>query len=52
MKPRSVTRVTQKTDPAIYKDAFAAGSELHPRDALALVRGDSPGDAANNELNT
>ena len=26
----------------IYKDAFAAGSELHPRDALALVRGDSP----------
>jgi ATP/maltotriose-dependent transcriptional regulator MalT len=37
-----VTRVTQKSDPEIYKDAFAAGSELHPRDALGLVRGDSP----------
>jgi predicted ATPase len=39
-----VTRVAQQTDPEIYKDAFAAGSELHPRDALALVRGDSARD--------
>jgi predicted ATPase len=39
-----VTRVARQTDPEIYKGAFAAGSELHPRDALALVRGDSARD--------
>ena len=33
------TRV-QEVDPAIFKDAFAAGSELNQREAIALVRGD------------
>jgi hypothetical protein len=37
-------RLVQQTDPAIYDDAFAAGSQLHARDALALVAGTSAGD--------
>jgi predicted negative regulator of RcsB-dependent stress response len=39
-----VTRVTQETDPEVFKDAFAAGSELSKREAVALVRGDSSRD--------
>ena len=34
------TRVAQEIDPAVFKDAFAAGSELNQHEALALVRGD------------
>jgi ATP/maltotriose-dependent transcriptional regulator MalT len=33
-----IARLVEQTDPAIYRDAFAAGSELHARDALALLR--------------
>ena len=32
------TRVAQEIDPDAFKDAFAAGSELNQREALALVR--------------
>ena len=35
-----VTRVAQAIDPDVFKDAFAAGSELNLREAVALVRGD------------
>jgi hypothetical protein len=34
------TRVAQEIDPDVFKDAFAAGSELDQREAVALVRGD------------
>ena len=34
-----IARLVQVTDPEIYTDAFPAGSELHARDALALVAG-------------
>ena len=34
-----IARLVQQTDPEIYTDAFAAGSELHARDALALLAG-------------
>ena len=34
------TRVAQEIDPDVFKDAFAAGSELNQREAVALVRGD------------
>ena len=34
------TRVAQEVDPDVFKDAFAAGSELNQREAIALVRGD------------
>ena len=34
------TRVAQEIDPAVFKDAFAAGSELNQHEALALVRAD------------
>jgi predicted ATPase len=33
-------RVAQELDPEVFKDAFAAGSELNQREAVALVRGD------------
>jgi hypothetical protein len=33
-------RVAQEIDPDVFKDAFAAGSELNQGEALALVRGD------------
>ena len=33
-------RVAQEIDPDVFKDAFAAGSELNQREAVALVRGD------------
>ena len=33
------TRVAQQIDPEIFKDAFAAGSELNQLEAVALVRG-------------
>jgi hypothetical protein len=39
-----VTRVAQEIDPQVFKDAFAAGSELSQREAVALVRGDSSRD--------
>jgi ATP/maltotriose-dependent transcriptional regulator MalT len=39
-----VTRVAQEIDPQVFKDAFAAGSELSHREAVALVRGDSSRD--------
>ncbi len=39
-----IARLVEQTDPAVYKDAFAAGSELHSRDALALVGGAVVGD--------
>ena len=35
-----VTRVAQEIDPEAFEDAFAAGSELNHREAVALVRGD------------
>ena len=35
-----VTRVGHKIDSAIFKEVFAAGSELNHREAVALVRGD------------
>ncbi len=41
-----VTRVAQEIDPQDFKDAFAAGSELSQREAVALVRGDSSGDGS------
>ncbi|HWM18907.1 MAG TPA: DUF4062 domain-containing protein [Ilumatobacteraceae bacterium] len=34
-----IARLVQQTDPEVYRDAFAAGSELHARDALALLDG-------------
>jgi hypothetical protein len=34
------TQVGQEIDPGVFKDAFAAGSELNQREAVALVRGD------------
>jgi tetratricopeptide (TPR) repeat protein len=34
------TRVAQEIDPDVFKDAFAAGSELNQPEAVALVRGD------------
>jgi predicted ATPase len=34
------TRVLQETEPGVFKDAFAAGSELNQREAVAFVRGD------------
>ena len=34
-----VARVAQEIDPEVFKDAFAAGSALNQRDAVALVRG-------------
>ena len=34
------TRVAQQIDPDVFKDAFAAGSELSQLEAVALVRGD------------
>ena len=33
------SRVTQELDPEVFRDAFAAGSELSQREAVALVRG-------------
>jgi hypothetical protein len=33
--------VAQEIGPDVFKDAFAAGSELSQREAVALVRGDS-----------
>jgi hypothetical protein len=33
-------RVAREIDPKVFKDAFAAGSELNQREAVALVRGD------------
>jgi predicted ATPase len=36
-----LTRVAQEIDPEVFKDAFAAGSELNQREAVALVRGDT-----------
>src|SRR5918996_763451 len=36
-----LTRVAQEIDPAVFKDAFAAGSELNQPEAVALVRGDT-----------
>jgi predicted ATPase len=39
-----VTRVAQEIDPEVFNDAFATGSELSQREAVALVRGDSPRD--------
>jgi len=39
-----VTRVAQEIDPEVFKDAFAAGSKLNQREAVALVRGDSSRD--------
>jgi hypothetical protein len=36
--------VAQEIDPQVFKDAFAAGSELSHREAVALVRGDSSRD--------
>jgi predicted ATPase len=35
------TRVAQEIDPEDFNDAFAAGSKLNQREAVALVRGDS-----------
>jgi hypothetical protein len=35
-----VTQVTQELDPDIFKDAFAAGSQLNHREAVAIVRTD------------
>jgi hypothetical protein len=35
------TRVAQEIDPEAFNDAFAAGSKLNQREAVALVRGDS-----------
>jgi predicted ATPase len=34
-----IARLVQQTDTEIYRDAFAAGSALHARDALALLDG-------------
>jgi predicted ATPase len=36
-----LTRVAQEIDPEVFKDAFAAGSELNQPEAVALVRGDT-----------
>ena len=33
------TRLAEQIDPEIFKDAFAAGSELNQLEAVALVRG-------------
>jgi predicted ATPase len=38
------TRVAQEIDPEDFNDAFAAGSKLNQREAVALVRGDSSRD--------
>jgi len=38
------TRVAQELDPHDFENAFAAGSELSHREAVALVRGDSSPD--------
>jgi predicted ATPase len=38
------TRVAQEIDPQDFEDAFAAGSELSHREAVALVHGDRPHD--------
>ncbi len=35
-----VTQVTQELDPDVFEDAFAAGSQLNQREAVALVRTD------------
>jgi predicted ATPase len=35
------TRMAQEIDPEVFKDAFAAGSELNQPEAVALVRGDT-----------
>jgi hypothetical protein len=32
--------VAQEMEPGVFEDAFAAGSELTRRDAVAFVRGD------------
>ncbi len=37
-----VTRVARELDPQAFKDAFAAGSQLSRRDAIALVCGEDP----------
>jgi hypothetical protein len=39
-----VTRAAQQIDRQEFDDAFAAGSELSQRAAVALVRGDSSRD--------
>ena len=39
-----ISRLVQETDQEVYKDAFAAGSELHSRDALVLLGGVSSPD--------
>jgi predicted ATPase len=44
-----VTSVAQEIDPEVFNDAFAAGSKLNQREAVALVRGDSSRDGAANE---
>jgi uncharacterized protein DUF4062 len=41
-----LTRVADEIDPEVFKDAFAAGSELGQREAVALVRGDTTSSAA------
>jgi predicted ATPase len=40
------TRVAQEIDPEDFNDAFAAGSKLNQREAVALVRGDSSRDGS------
>jgi hypothetical protein len=37
-----VTRVAREFDPEVFKAAFAAGSQISRRDAVALVRGEGP----------
>jgi tetratricopeptide (TPR) repeat protein len=46
-----VTRVAQEIDPEVFNDAFAAGSELSQREAVALVRGDSSRDGGREGAN-
>ena len=40
-----VARVAEKLGPEEFKEAFAAGSELNRRDAVALVRSVAKGDS-------
>jgi hypothetical protein len=40
-----VNRVTRELDPEVFRGAFAAGSGLHRREAVALVRNSDPGEA-------
>jgi predicted ATPase len=45
------TRVAQEIDPQDFEDAFAAGSKLSHREAVALVRGDNPHDGGGRQAN-